>query len=80
MDTIDSLRTQVAKEKQTSRDNLKKVMRITQEKKEVLEQLAALQSTIEGLNQELESAKEEAMYWQDEVCPPTCAHAVSALT
>ena len=40
-----SLKEQVAKEKATSRDNLKKVMKLTQEKKALEEQLASGQDS-----------------------------------
>lgn len=91
---VAALKGQVATEKATSRENLKKVMKVTQEKKALEEQLAAaggggggngaetealraqvaeLQqqmhtkaAEVSGLHEELEGAKEEVLYWQDE--------------
>ena len=92
---VAALKEQVAKEKATSRENLKKVMKITQEKKALEEQLAAagggdgggssadmealraqnahlqhqvgvITSHFDRVQEELEGAKEEVLYWQDE--------------
>ena len=66
-DVVTALREQLAKEKATSRDNLKKVMKVTQEKKalELLleEQIAGGGSTSEAEVAAL-SAQAEQLQWQ----------------
>ena len=79
--TIAALQEQVAREKATSRENLKKVLAAGKEKKDAEAQLAAvtlqlqqLQASgggaggadVAAIQEELDAAKEEALYWQDE--------------
>ena len=63
----------MAKEKASARENLKKVMKMSQEKKAAEQALQAAQqdltdqaAKVDELTQELESVKEEVLYWQDE--------------
>ena len=80
MADVGELQALVQKERATSRDNLKKVMAISKEKKDVEAQLsaqaaaagqlqaeaAALRAKVSALEGELEETKEELGEWQEE--------------
>ena len=64
---IAALKEQVAKEKATSRENLKKVMKITQEKKALEEQLAAAGGGGGGNSAEMEALRTQVAALQQQM-------------
>ncbi len=62
----EALRDMVQRERAAARENLKKVMKASQEKQQAEQLLEAEQKRCEELEEELEAVSEEMAYWKDE--------------